>query len=278
PPRRAHPDPRGALGRRRDVDELHAAHAQDARELIGPDALGVDPHPEQVGAAALEGQRGAEVARLLHRDGVARVDQRARREIDRVLEAADDGDVVRRAGDAAAGEVARDLAPQGRPAEGCGGAARARRRARDANGRANAQRSSCSGSASDSTRPPRKSKGQEPPSSARRKTCGSLGRGVEWANSPFQANSRGAGAVARGAAGVSRVGGARNVPWPTCAITRPRVVRAAYAALTVFRPTPSAPAASRVAGSLLPPASRPVWIRSARCSVSWWTSATWPVR
>jgi len=56
-------------------------------------------------------------ARLLERDRVPGIDEHARRDVDRLLQARDDRDVVGIARDAARGEMACDLESQRRPAE-----------------------------------------------------------------------------------------------------------------------------------------------------------------
>ena len=71
-----------------------------------------------MGAGALERERRAEVARLLDDGGVARVDQRARHEVEGLLGTARDHDVIGSAADTATDQEFCDLGAQRGPAEG----------------------------------------------------------------------------------------------------------------------------------------------------------------
>ena len=74
---------------------------------------------EKLRADRVQTEREARVVRLLQHDAIARVDQQARREIDRLLRAVHDHDLLGRAGDAArAGQVARERFAQLRGSAG----------------------------------------------------------------------------------------------------------------------------------------------------------------
>ena len=96
----------------RRVEQLHAARAQDARELVGAQALAVHRHAHDVRLAGRERERGAEIARLLHHDGVAGVDEQARDQIDRLLRAVHHHDASGVAVDAPRDERACDRLAQ----------------------------------------------------------------------------------------------------------------------------------------------------------------------
>ena len=91
----AHHRSRGALRRRCRVDELHPPRLEHAGQLRGLEPLLVDPDADKVRLARREGERGAEVSRLLHHHRVTGIDERVRRGVDSLLGSVHHGDVAR---------------------------------------------------------------------------------------------------------------------------------------------------------------------------------------
>ena len=113
----AHHRSRGALRRRCRVDELHPPRLEHAGQLRGLEPLLVDPDADKVRLARREGERGAEVSRLLHHHRVTGIDERVRRGVDSLLGSVHHGDVARLAFDAPRDQVADDLPAEREPAE-----------------------------------------------------------------------------------------------------------------------------------------------------------------
>ena len=78
--------------RRRHVDEARLAAAAHPR--LDVEALGVDAHRDDPGAGPDEGAAGARIAGILHPASVPRVEQQAADEIEALLGAGHDDDLV----------------------------------------------------------------------------------------------------------------------------------------------------------------------------------------
>ena len=107
----------GILMRGRDAREPCVPHA---REHIRPESRVVDGHVFDRGSRGLETDGEAGVVRLLEDDAGAGIDEQSCRQVDRLLRAVHDDDLLRRADDASrAGEIPREcLAQLGRSAGG----------------------------------------------------------------------------------------------------------------------------------------------------------------
>ena len=109
-----HRDPSGIVGGRLAVEELRPVARQHLLERVGRRPLAVPGHGHQLGARRPEHCDRTRVGRLLHRHDVAWIDEGPRDQVEALLGAVDDEDVLGARLDAESQEVRREVCAERR--------------------------------------------------------------------------------------------------------------------------------------------------------------------